>query len=97
MSSNWKTIFTGTIDNRPVVLKEYEDEEGRALRVETNYGTDQIIGDGIEGVIGLPVSADDEMRVEASTPDELAQNLIDGGFSSEGAKEIARLAEKPAL
>ncbi|WP_042875639.1 hypothetical protein [Cupriavidus necator] len=93
---NWKPIFDGTIDGRPVTLKEWKDDEGRQLQVETNYGEDQILGDGIPGVIGVPVSADDKMLVDASTPDELERNLIEqGGFSPAGAKEIARHAWLP--
>lgn len=94
--SNWKTIFKGTIDGRPVTLKEWTDEEGRALRVETNYGRDQILGD-VPGAIGVPVAASDTMHVDATTPQELEHSLVaQGEFSPEGAKEIARLAQDPA-
>ena len=94
--SNWTPIFDGTIDGRPVALKEWKDGEGRQLKVETNYGEDVILGDGVRGVIGLPVSADDKMVVEASTPEELERDLIEqGGFSPAGAKEIARHAWLP--
>lgn len=94
--SNWKIIFTGTIDGRPVTIKEYADDDGRALKVETNYGKDQILGD-VPGVIGVPVSADDTMHIDATTPEELKQNLVtQGDFSEDAAKEIARLARDPA-
>ena len=94
----WKTIFDGTFDDRTVKLKEYNDGDGpRELRVETNYGEDQILGGDVSGVIaGAPVSADDTMHVDASTPGELARNLVDqGGFSDESAQEIARFAKLP--
>jgi len=92
----WKTIFEGVVEGRPVVLKEYDDGDGsRELRVETNYGSDQMIGD-IPGVIGYPVSADDSMHVDASTPEELVQKLIElGAFSVEAAKDIARHGWSP--
>uniref|UniRef100_UPI003BEF0A9B hypothetical protein n=1 Tax=Burkholderia arboris TaxID=488730 RepID=UPI003BEF0A9B len=58
-------------------------------------GKDQIVGD-VPGAIGYPVSADDTMHVEGSTPEELEQNLIElGEFSAAGAKEIARHATLP--
>ncbi|VVE14550.1 MULTISPECIES: hypothetical protein [Pandoraea] len=94
----WKTVFAGTVDDRPVKLKEYNDDDGaRELRVETNYGEDQILGGDVPGVIaGAPVSADDTMHVDASTPEELELNLIElGGFSPAGAKEIASHAWLP--
>lgn len=94
--SNWNNLFKGMIDGRPVTLKEWRDEDGRALRVETNYGEDQILGD-VPGAIGVPVSADDTMHVDATTPQELEHNLVtQGGFSPKGAKEIARLAQEPS-
>lgn len=95
MSSNWKSIFAGSVDGRPVILKEWKDDEGRQLRVETNYGEDQILGDGVPGVIGVPVAADDKMYVDASTPEELEHHLVEeGGFSPKGAKALARLAQE---
>lgn len=90
----WQKVFDGRIEERPVVLKEYDDGDGgRELRVETNYGKDQIIGGDVPGVTaGAPVSADEEMHVDASTPEELEQNLVEqAGFSAAGAKEIARI------
>ncbi|MFJ1258781.1 hypothetical protein [Cupriavidus sp. CuC1] len=64
--------------------------------METNYGKDQILADGLPCVVGLPVSADDKMHVEASTADELENSLVEeGGFSPEAAKEIARQAREP--
>lgn len=88
----WITRFEGTVEDRPVKVSEYNDGEGsRSVRVETNYGKDQILGDGVRGVIaGVPVSADDKMYVDASTPEELESALIDEGFTPGGAKEIAR-------
>jgi len=94
----WKPIFEGTVEGRPVKLREYNDGEGtRELRVETNYGEDQMIGGNVPGVIaGAPVSADDIMHVDATTPEELERALIkDGGFLPAGAKEIARHAALP--
>ncbi|MCX4152009.1 MULTISPECIES: hypothetical protein [Paraburkholderia] len=63
----WQKIFDGRIEERPVILKEYDDGDGgRELRVETNYGKDQIVGGDAPGVTaGAPVSADDEMHVDA--------------------------------
>lgn len=92
--------LAGTVDNRPVKLKEYNDGDGenpRELRVETNYGEDQLLGADVPGVIGgASVSADDPMFVDALTPEELEANLVEqGGFSTEGAKEIARHALLP--
>ncbi|WP_425952992.1 hypothetical protein [Ralstonia pseudosolanacearum] len=88
----WITRFEGTVEDRPVKVSEYNDGEGeRGLRVETNYGKDQILGESVRGVIaGVPVSADDTMHVEATTPEELESALIEEGFTPAGAKEIAR-------
>lgn len=95
--SRWKPIFSGTYEDRPVVLEEWDDGDGRSLRVVTNYGKDQLLGDGIPDVIPAPVGANDTMHVEAATVEELEINLMqEGEFSPASARDIARHARRPA-
>jgi hypothetical protein len=97
MDQFWTEIFKGTVDGRPVVAKVWDDGEGRAYRVETNYNNDQIIGD-VSGAIGFPVSASDKMNIDAMTPDELELSLVeDAGFSQESAKDIVRQVRSPTI
>jgi len=92
MDQYWTQVFSGSIDDRPVIIKVWDDGESHSIRVETNYNKDQIIGD-LPDVIGVPVSANEPMNVDGATPEELERILVeDGGFSEAGAKEIARLS-----
>lgn len=91
----WQTVFNGRIEARPVIVKVYDDGDApRELRVVTNYGRDQILGAEVRDVIaGAPVSADDPVEFDASSPDELAQRLTaESGFSAAAVKEIAAVA-----
>ncbi len=94
MYANWKHIYSGTDGDRPFRLEEYRDSESRALRVETTYGEPQILAQGI-ATVGLPVAADEMMRIEAETPAELHKELLENGFSPLVAAEITRHAQLP--
>lgn len=94
----WQTVFDGRIEARPVIVKVYDDGDApRELRVVTNYGKDEILGDGVRDVVaGAPVSAADPVEFDASSPDELAQRLTaESGFSAAAVKEIVAIA-RPA-
>lgn len=94
--SRWNQLFKGTIENRPVTLEEWIDEEAHALRVVTNYGRDQLLGDGIPDVIPAVVSSDEAMHVEATSAEDLEVQLVqDGEFSPVAAREIASHARRP--
>lgn len=94
MNANWRPVFSGADGARPFKLQEYNDGEQRALRVVTTYGKDQILADGV-ATIGLPVSADEEMHIDAQTPEELHEQLLENGFSELVAAEIVRHARLP--
>ncbi|QNA88068.1 hypothetical protein G4G28_05445 [Massilia sp. Dwa41.01b] len=95
MNANWRPVFAGADGDRPFKLQEYNDGGDRALKVVTTYGKDEILGDGV-ATIGLPVSADEEMHIDAQTPEELHAKLLENGFSEIVAAQIVRHARLPS-
>lgn len=86
---NWKPLFDGEVENRPVKLWIYDD--GGELKVETTQ-----LGDVADPSIALVISDGDKIEVEATDAKDLVQQLRAVGFSEAAAREIARHGELPA-
>jgi len=88
MADTWKSIFKGTIENRPVEIKVY-DEGG--YRVCTTQGADDpgaAQSDGSSTIIIPPTEQGRQIEIEGETPDEIRKDLLAEGFSEAAANQI---------
>ena len=88
MADTWKSIFNGTIENRPVEIEVY-DEGG--YRVHTTQGADDpgtIESDDTSTLIIPPTEQGRKIRIEGETADKIRKDLLTEGFSETAASEI---------
>ena len=88
MTDTWKSIFTGTIENRPVKIESY-DEGG--YRIHTTQGADYpglIKTANSSTLIIPPAEKGSVIVIEAESVEELHQELLAEGFSESSANEI---------
>lgn len=88
MADTWKSIFNGTIENRPVEIEIY-DEGG--YRVHTTQGADDpgiIESDGSSTLIIPPTEQGRPITIDGETPDEIRNDLLSEGFSEAAVNEI---------
>lgn len=88
MADTWKSIFKGTIENRPVEIEIY-DEGG--YRVHTTQGADDpgIVQSDDSSILIIPPTAQGrQIAIEEETPDEIRKELLAEGFSEAAVCEI---------
>jgi len=88
MADTWKSIFNGTIENRPVEIEIY-DEGG--YRVHTTQGADDpgtVQSEGSSTIIIPPTEQGRQITIEGETPDEIRKDLLAEGFSEVATNEI---------
>ena len=88
MTDTWKSIFKGTIENRPVEIEIYD---GGGYRVNTTQGADYpgtVQSDGSSTIIIPPTTQGRQISIEAETTDEIRKDLLAEGFSEAAADEI---------
>ena len=88
MADTWKSIFKGTIENRPVEI-EIHDEGG--YRVHTNQGADDpgtVQSYGSSTIIIPPTEQGRSIAIEGEITDEIHKSLLNEGFSDAAATEI---------
>jgi len=88
MADTWKSIFNGTIENRPVEIEIY-DEGG--YRVHTTQGADNpgtVQSEGSSTIIIPPTEQGRQITIEGETPDEIRKDLLAEGFSEVATNEI---------
>ena len=88
MANTWKSIFKGTIENRPVEIKVYE--EG-GYRVCTTQGADDpgtAQSDGSSTIIISPTEQGRQIAIEGQASDEIRKDLLTEGFSEAAADQI---------
>jgi hypothetical protein len=88
MADTWKSIFNGTIENRPVEIEVY-DEGG--YRIHTTQGADDpgtIESDDTSTLIIPPTEQGRKITIEGETADEIRNALLTEGFSEATASEI---------
>jgi hypothetical protein len=88
MTDTWKSIFKGTVENRPVEIEIY-DEGG--YRVHTTQGADDpgnVESDGSSTLIIPPTAQGRKISIEGETLEEIREGLRSEGFSESAANEI---------
>jgi hypothetical protein len=97
MADTWKSIFKGTIENRPVEIEIYDDG---GYRVHATQGADDpgtVQSDGSQTVIISPTEQGRSVSIEGETADEILPQLLAEGFSESAANEvIEKLAHNQA-
>lgn len=88
MADTWKSIFKGTIENRPVEIEIYDDG---GYRVQTTQGADDpgtVQSDGSSTIIIPPTEQGRPISIEGETPDKIRKELLAEGFSEAATNEI---------
>jgi hypothetical protein len=84
MADTWKSIFKGTIENRSVEIKIY-DEGG--YRVHTTQGADD--SGYVQSDISIPPTERGQpITIDGETPNEIRKLLLAEGFSEAAASVI---------
>ena len=88
MADTWKSIFKGTIEDRPVEIEIY-DEGG--YRVHTTQGADDpgtVQSEDSSHLIVSPTEKGRQITIDEESPEEIRHALISEGFSEKATNEI---------
>lgn len=91
MSDIWKSIFKGTIEDRPVEIEIY-DEGG--IRIHTTQGADQPDVFETDGYTTLHMPSTEKGRkitIEGEKASDIKKDLLSEGFSEEASDMIISL------
>ena len=91
----WKTVFGGEVEGRPVMVKVYDSEDDETEDGESAVCVTTVpIGDGaraLERNEQAPLAGPEEagsITLDPATFDDLEEELIEVGFSPEAAARI---------
>lgn len=92
--AEWKTLFTGEKDGRPVKLEQYY--EGNSLKLTTTQleGAASDISDHARSAQSADARANASLEIHAEDSAQLERRLVaEGGFTEDVAREIAQLGD----
>jgi len=88
MADTWKSIFNGTIENRPVEIKVYDEGGYRVCTTQAADDPGAAQSDGSSTIIIPPTEQGRQIAIEGETPDEIRKDLLAEGFSEAAANQI---------
>jgi hypothetical protein len=97
----WKTVFDGEVEGRPVVVKVYDSEDDESEDAEPAVRVTTVpIGDGasaLERNEQAPLAGPEEagsVILDPAAFDDLEEELIEVGFSPEAAARIVSMVPR---
>lgn len=88
MADTWKSIFNGTIENRPVAIEIYDEGGYRVHTIQDADDPGTVENSGSANLIIPPTEQGRKITLEGETYEEIQNDLLSEGFSETAASEI---------
>jgi hypothetical protein len=88
MTNMWKKVFEGKIDERDIVIEEYDEGGYRAKTIQGEDYEGYVSSDETGTMIIPPSSAGTSIVIEGETKEELSKEMAQEGFSEESIKKV---------